>query len=241
MKILPPHLFLASALLAGLAAAERPAVTVSLFNGHNLEGWTTYAQNAAPAAADTWTVGDGVIRCSGQPHGYLRTTGRYRDYRLTVEWRWVPGPAPVDAQGKPRSRNSGVLLHMQAPDTIWPRSLEAQLMETNAGDFYAIGGVETAQLATAREQALAAATDDASRTRARNTRRVPRQSATSEKPLGEWNRYEITCRGDQVTVVVNGVTQNTATSVSVSEGHICLQSEGAPIEFRNVKLAPLPE
>ena len=231
--------FLLLLLAASLAAS--PAAAADLFNGRNLDGWTTYAKDAAPPAGETWTVADGVIRCSGKPNGYIRTTGRHRDYRLTVEWRWVPAPPPVDAQGKPRSRNSGVLLHMQGEDAIWPRSLEAQLMETNAGDFYAIGGVETAQHRAAREQALAAATDEASRTRAQNTRRVARQFPSSEKPVGEWNRYEITCRGDTVTVVVNGVEQNTATGVSVSEGHICLQSEGAPIEFRNVRLEPLKE
>ena len=58
----------------------------------------------------------------------------------------------------------------------------------------------------------------------------------SEKPLGEWNKMEITCRGDEVTVKVNGELVNHATKLSQSKGAIALQSEGTPIEFRDIKL-----
>jgi hypothetical protein len=61
----------------------------------------------------------------------------------------------------------------------------------------------------------------------------------SEKPLGEWNRMEITCRGNEVVVKVNGETVNHATNCSVTHGAISLQSEGTPIEFRKVELKPL--
>ena len=61
----------------------------------------------------------------------------------------------------------------------------------------------------------------------------------SEKPIGQWNRMEITCRGDEVIVKVNGDLVNHGTNCSVTEGAIALQSEGAPIEFRKVVLQPL--
>jgi hypothetical protein len=38
---------------------------------------------------------------------------------------------------------------------------------------------------------------------------------------------------------VNGVLQNVATGCSVSSGKICLQSEGTPIEYRNIYIEPL--
>ena len=113
-------------------------------------------------------------------------------------------------------------------------------METNAGDIYIIGGAETAEHLAAQTKALAAAgTDEAARKRASGNRRLPRQHDSSEKTGGEWNTYEIICSGDTVTLFVNGVQQNRVTKVSVTEGFIALQSEGAPIEFRNIKLAPL--
>lgn len=222
------------------ADAIAPDKTIALFNGRDLAGWTEYRRPTDSAAPATWSVANSVIKCTGIPAGYIRTEGRYRNYRLTVEWRWLPGEMPLNAQGRPRGRNSGVLVHVQAPDGVWPKSLEAQLAADNAGDYWVIGGVDTAQHATAREKAIAAAgSDEAALKQARGNRRYAKSQPSSERSLGEWNTYEITCAGDTVTVKVNGVEQNRATAVTVQEGHIALQSEGAPIEFRNVKLEPL--
>ena len=61
----------------------------------------------------------------------------------------------------------------------------------------------------------------------------------AEKPLGEWNTMEITCRGNEIEVKVNGYLVNQAKSLSQQCGAIALQSEGTPIEYRNIKLAKL--
>ena len=229
--------FISIPLLAA-GEASKPSQTTVLFNGHDLTGWVPVAKDGPPPAG-TWAVADGVIKCTGNPHGYLRTEQRYREYRLTVEWRWS-GPATMDNAGRPRTRNSGVILHVQPPDAIWPKGIEAQLMEKNAGDFWVIGGVETAEHARLVDQAVAAAGTDENKARnARGNRRTPKAQPSSEKAAGEWNTYDIVCAGDTVTVRVNGVEQNRATGVTVSEGHICLQSEGASVEFRNVKLEPI--
>jgi hypothetical protein len=50
---------------------------------------------------------------------------------------------------------------------------------------------------------------------------------------------EIECRDNTINVTVNGVLQNKATGTSLSEGHICLQSEGKDIEFKNIYLTML--
>lgn len=218
--------------------AVKPTQSIALFNGTDLGGWVQFTADGPPPAG-CWTVEDGVIRCSGSPNGYLRTEGRYRDYRLTVQWRWV-GQAPRDKEGKPRTRNSGVILHVQAPDAIWPKGLEAQLMERNAGDIWVIGGVETNEHRALVAQAVAAAgSDEQALKQARGNRRTPKAQASAERSPGQWNTYDILCAGDTVTLWVNGVEQNAATGVTVREGHICLQSEGAGIEFRNVTLHPL--
>jgi len=229
-------LLVAPALFAGNAAAP-----VDLFNGRDLANWNAVVRAGDTPDPGTWMVADGVIKCSGKPNGYIRTEGRYKNYRLTVEWRWTGPELPPGADGKPRMRNSGVLLHSVDSGEVWPKSIEAQLMQTNAGDIYVIGGTESAELLAARAKAVAAAGTDAEAVkRAEGLRRVPRSKDSSEKPVGEWNTYEITCSGDTITLRVNGVEQNRATKLSVTEGHICLQSEGAAIEFRHVRLTPLP-
>ena len=73
----------------------------------------------------------------------------------------------------------------------------------------------------------------------RRGRRTVKLAPSSEKPLGEWNRYEITLDRGELTLVVNGVTQNVATWCDEVPGKICLQSEGAVIEFRDVLLQPI--
>jgi hypothetical protein len=228
------------------AGPVTPTKPIVLFNGRDFTGWTFYSREGPAAAAKTWKVEDGVIKSTGTPSGYIQTVGRYRDYKLTAQWRWTPGPPPKTARGEPRSRNSGVLVHSQGvhipAEYGWPKSLECQLVEGNAGDIWVIGGVETTEWRQTKAKAVAAAAkaDDATKKKADTLRRVPKFKESSEKPPGEWNTYEIVCRGDTITLTVNGVEQNRATRVSVQEGHICLQAEGAPVEFRNVKLEPLP-
>lgn len=223
-----------------LDAASTPAARQELFNGKDLTGWKWVARDNDPAGAGTWTVQDGVIRASGEPFGYLRTETAYRDYRLVVEWRYLDTPMPLTTEGKPRNRNSGLLLHMQEPDQVWPLCLEAQLAERNSGDFISMGGATFAELEALRRAEAAAAADDKARERALALRRLGKKGAMVERPAGQWNTYTIECRGSTVTLQVNGVYQNTATALSLSSGAIALQSEGAPIEFRRVSLEPLP-
>lgn len=191
-----------------------PKEKIMLWNGKDFTGWKLFVGNPEHNVTKTWSVGDGVIRCEGKPSGYMRTEKDYANYLLHVEWRW-PG----------KGGNNGALVHMSGPDRVWPKSLECQLYSQNAGDFWVIGGVETKEHAKG-----------GSRVRGRRTIKL---KDSSEKPLGEWNTYDIICKDDWVVVLVNGVLQNVATGCSVKSGKICLQSEGMPIEYRNIYVEPL--
>lgn len=191
-----------------------PKEKMILFNGKDFTGWKLFVPNPAYDVTKTWSIPDGRIRCTGRPAGYIRTEKNYANYLLHVEWRWVE-----------KGGNSGVLVHMTGPDKVWPKSLECQLMSRNAGDFYVIGGVETEQHKKAGKRIAG--------------RRTIKLKKSTEKPLGQWNAYDIICQDDWVVVLVNGVLQNIATGCSETFGRICLQSEGAPIEFRNIYIEPL--
>jgi hypothetical protein len=211
----------AGSALAAWAAVDRPdsasgaarVGTLALFNGKDFTGWKRILQDSAADVAKTWQVKDGVIHCTGQPAGYIRTEQAFEDYFLVVEWRWAGDPG-----------NSGVLLHMQRDDKVWPYSVEAQLQSGNAGDFWLIDGA-TAKVDDARRNPGAAI----------NVKHLRR----NENPPGEWNRYEITCIDGRVILVVNGELLNWARDATPNGGFICLQSEGAPIEFRKVELTPI--
>jgi hypothetical protein len=60
------------------------------------------------------------------------------------------------------------------------------------------------------------------------------------KPVGEWNSYEITARGDKLTLWVNGAVTSEWEGVAYRRGHIGLEGEFHRVEFRNMKLKELP-
>jgi hypothetical protein len=199
----------------GLALADegKKDGPVQLFNGKDFTGWKLFIPDEKVDPKTVWEVRDGVIHCNGKPAGYIRTTQQYENYKLTFEWRWPEGKG-----------NSGLLIHIQDKDEVWPKSLEGQLEADNAADFWVIGGTNF------KERAGQKADD----------RRTPKMHPSNEKPLGEWNKYEAVCAGNTIKLYINGLLQNTATDVTVTKGYIGLQSEGTPAEFRNIVLEPLP-
>jgi beta-glucanase (GH16 family) len=141
----------------------------------------------------------------------MRTEKEYANYKLTLEWRFTkPG-------------NTGILVHMDGKDKVWPRSIECQGMHDHQGDFYVIDGTDFNEH-----------TNKASR-------RVGSKLPSQEKPLGEWNTYEVICKGDTVVPMVNGREVNRATGCSVTQGKICIQSEGASWECRRITIEPAPK
>lgn len=223
---------LVSALLLSMAIAQQPQQRkkpvvptgkIVLFNGKDLSGFKPVLRYPSLDPAKTWSVKDGVIRCQGQDnaYGFLRTETDYADYLLHVEWRWPE-----------KGGNSGVLVHMVGPDKVWPMCFECQLYADHAGDFLVIGeGPKYSQRIMTREWAQQG--------RRVAGRKIEKLNKSSEKPVGQWNTYEIICKDDWMVILVNGVLQNIATGASITSGKICLQSEGAPIEFRNIYLEPL--
>lgn len=219
-------------------ASQEPGVSPRrqpLWNGRDLSGWSLHLRESAieprsavtaqgivlsptvkvnAAGASAVQIKDGVLHFDSPRSGYLKTEQTFSDYRLHLEWRW-PKDAAADA-------NSGVMLHVQGPDVIWPAGFECQLKNGNAGQIIGMGlDIPAAPLQNSRK-------------------RSPRSAPTSEQPLGDWNTYELYARGDQLEAFVNGVRQNSVTDLPVSSGHIALQLEGAPIDFREIWIEPLP-
>lgn len=212
-------LVLALGAMPPVAAVSTPdADTISLFNGKDLTGWRAFLDpNAKVEPSKIWSVENGIIKCEGSVPGYIITENEYGDYVLKLEWRWGEKPG--------RGRNSGVLLHTQPPDKVWPKSVEAQLMAGQAGDFWLIDAKLTV--------------DEARRDPRVNRHFFRMIKSDVEKPIGEWNQYVITCRGDTIKLEINGKLVNEGTNAEFTKGRIALQSEGAEIHFRNLTITPL--
>jgi hypothetical protein len=162
-------------------------------------------------------VNDGVIETTGVPNGYLRTKKEFANYRLHVEWRYPE-----------KEINSGIMLHVTGPDKIWVSHYQANLKHLSVGDFVVHGVGQRATIAgkeyvsTEKDKPV-----------------VPKMNPANEKPAGEWNTYELVCKGNTIEVTVNGVIQNTAINCSTTKGAIALQAEGCKIQFRNLWIQKL--
>jgi len=198
-----------------LSGCSAPNEQVKLFNGKDFSEWKLFVPDENVDVSTVWSVKDGVIHCAGSPNGYMRTEKDFSDYNLYLEWRWVE-----------RAGNSGVLLHMSGQDKVWPKCIECQLMSDNAGDFWLLAGTGI----TVDGKAVKSPGSPT---------RVAKKQASNEKPIGQWNTYDIYCKGDTIECFVNGILQNNGTDATTTKGKICLQSEGAPIEFRNIYIIPL--
>ena len=205
----------------GVAVAQTPPDPpiheFELFNGENFDGLKSYFEDPAVDADDIWKVQDGMLRATGKSKGYIRTEMPFADYKLELEWRW---PKAVG--------NSGVLLHVVNGDVLWPKGFECQLASGRAGDLSSYVDARSKEEIVSRNPT------------GYSTGRLPQKGPSAEKPVGEWNQLEVVAEGNTLTVSVNGKQVNRLTEVTPAAGMIALQAEGTAIDFRNVKLTPLP-
>jgi Domain of Unknown Function (DUF1080) len=200
--------------------------------------------------------GEKAIRISGAAFGGLSTVKEYENYELELDMKWGQARHPPRADGK---RDSGVLYHAVEPHgadgRFWMRSLEFQVQEGDYGDYWGCGGaiVDVA----ARKNAAGdfffspgAPLLTFSKS-SPNGRHVVKGPATlPEKPAGEWNRLTLYALGGTSVHVFNSVVtmllQNPrqvvdGKQVPLRRGKIQLQSEGAEVYYRHIRLRPISE
>ncbi len=214
--LLTSAIFICLSLLVLSCNTERK---IELFNGQDLDNWNIIVDSEDGEPKDLFYVEDGVLNTIGQPFGYIRTRESYSNYTLHLEWRWTGEPS-----------NSGVLINVQGKEMIFPHCIECQLMDGKAGDIVLMG---KGAAITIKDSTYMVSSEQ------NRYLVIPKFEESSEKPAGEWNSYKITSKDGNLEVIVNGVLQNIASDMSLTEGNIALQSEGAPLQFRNIYLQPL--
>jgi hypothetical protein len=160
----------------------------------------------------TFSVKDRAIACTGKPSGYLRTEKQYTNYVLRLQLRHHV------------KCNAGVLVRVHGEDKVWPNSIECQGQKDSMGDIWNIGEFPM-KVAPAR-------------TKGRQTVKL---HPSNEKPLEQWNDYEIYLNKGDLVIRVNGLVQNTATDCQEIPGTIAIQSEGGALDYRNIVLIPIEE
>ncbi len=199
----------------------------SLFDGKSLKGWYMDVPDLQKDSSlrKPFIVREGLLVSLGTPGGHLISEKSYENYTLEFEYRFA---------GKPG--NCGVLVHASTPRSLYgmfPKSIEVQMMHSNAGDFWCIQ--EDIQVENMEQRRGPKEKWGISEGK---ERRIINLTDNSEKPLGEWNRMKIKCEGDKVTVWVNGDLVNDGFGATAQKGQIALQAEGAEVEFKNLILTP---
>lgn len=195
-----------------------------LFNGEDLSGWVDV--NTSP---DTWSVRDGMLICSGQPIGVMRSDRQYENFVLEVEWRHM------EAGG-----NSGIFLWSDANPGAnrLPAGLEVQMLELDWVNQHPAADGTPAPIAYVHGELFGAG----GVTAIPDNPRGSRSKSVENRCLGrgEWNRYVVVAVDGTVKLSVNGKFVNGLRESSLRKGYICMESEGAEIHFRNLRIMELP-
>lgn len=198
--------------------------------------------------------GKPAIRISGERFGGISSKQIFSNYHLQLEFKW--GKSKWHPK-KGANRDSGLLYHAVgehgADGGFWMRSQEFQIQEGDCGDYWGVAGgvADVPSLEKDRGKFVFAPgapllTFMEGGPHGRNCIKYP----DAEKPYGEWNRIDLYCYGDTSVHIVNGkVTMILYNSrqmqgnqeVPLTSGKIQLQSEGAELFYRNIRLVGIRE
>jgi hypothetical protein len=242
-KVLTQASLLICLLCSNLAEAESnddsPPLPEASIDGTEL-GWRPLTeQNFADVngAPETWTWKDDVITCTGQPVGVIRSQNVYTNFELVAQWRHVRSGG-----------NSGIFIWTSEaalkdlkPGTLPPGGIEVQILdhgyaeqyersEGKKGEWFTTNG-DVFPVGTAKMKPFPPRSPDGSRS-------FPRKNLS--KAAGEWNHYYIRAINGEVRLWVNGEEVSGGTDCQPRTGYLCLESEGAPIEFKNLRIRELP-
>ena len=250
-----------------LSSAEAEKVTERielLTDGNITKHWYTWLKGEG-RDSDTnkvFTAEGSTLKVSGKVMGCVTTRKAYRDYRFSLEYRFVDNDVQLN---KKDARDGGILFHSTGKDgvfwEVWMNSFECNIIQGATGDLIVVGdekrkpGVYRCKgrvdpATRGKESQLWSPDGDV--VEIVNTGRIRRPDvdpewknliseplSPNEKPIGEWNKVEVVCNGDKAEFFFNGMKTGEYWDLSPSYGRIQLQSEGFGIEYRNIVLSPL--
>lgn len=255
-----------SLLLASVVVADEPRTPTEVirpFDQKDLGSFSIWLKKTGREDPEhAFRLENGVLRCGDEDMGYVATRESYKDFHLSVEYRWGR-KNPNDKY----VRNSGVLLHGVGPDGsangVWMTSIECQLAQGCEGDLILIKGkgADGKPYPATITSNTRVAEDGKTRWQLDGKPTVysgkqfwwskhqpffkelidTRGQNDVASPLGEWTMVECLCQGSRITIKINGETVNECFDANPAAGKILLQTEGHEVFFRNLELRPLPK
>jgi hypothetical protein len=219
--------------------AQSPAAPLAVIDGTE-PGWRDLAEadfthvNGAP---DTWSRRGTTLVTTGMPIGVLRTSKTVTNLELLVEWRhlqsggnsgvfvWV---APDALEGLPPGKLPESGIEVQMLDHGYREKYERESGKrgdwfTTNGDIFAVGRTKLTPFPP---------------TSPNGSRSFPRKALSHG--VGEWNQYYVRAIDGEIRLWVNGSEVSGGTGADPRSGYLCFEAEGAPAEFRNIRIRELP-
>jgi hypothetical protein len=187
-----------------------------------MDDWYAFTKNSAEriAPSQAYEFTDGMIRMYGDNIGYLMTKSSYKNFELSLDFRWNISENVYRGDSK---KNSGVMYNIPSntSDHIWPKGIQFQIKEENTGDFIFLDNV-TAKVNGVFIEAGSSV--------------VSAKFNSNEAPYGQWNTILIRSYNGKCSQYLNGKLVNECVEASSKEGKISLNYEGSPIDFKNFRL-----
>ncbi len=230
-------------LLAGTAApaaADEPASPPRAFIDGTEPGWKPLGKEDfvnVNCETDTWTWTDGLAKCTGQPVGVIRTRQMFTNFELVAQWRhlrsggnsgifvWTSDAALKDLKPGQLPRGG---IEVQILDHGFTEQYEKS--SGKKGDWFTTNG-DVFPVGTAKMKPFPP-------TSPKGERSFPRKNLSKDSP--EWNQYYVRCINGEVRLWVNGEEVSGGSDCEPRSGYLCLESEGAPVEFKNLRVRELP-
>jgi hypothetical protein len=211
------------AVLAPTAVAQGPAKSalerdprgwVDLHPGKDLKGWrrVAIAPDTKLSDRNPWKVESDLLLCDGVGiKEMLLYEKEFGDGVFHVEWRFRK------VEGK-KDYNSGIYVRTAGDGKVWHQVQVAHLEKPPLlgdlfGDTLVKGKIERVL--------------------------VRGDGVKRANPPGKWNTFEVSAKGNTISVWINGATTLTWKECPVKQGHVGLQAEFFFIEFRRLQFKPL--
>ena len=187
---------------------------------------------------ETWRWEKGHAFCTGKPVGVIRMHEKIKNFELVCEW-----------MHKEKGGNSGVFVwaspqsikNLEAGKGRLPHGIEVQVLDLGYAEKYKKRYNKPADWFTSHGDVFPtgpAKMKPFPPVAPNGKRSFPSKNLT--KGINQWNHYYIRAINGEVRLWVNGEEVSGGTNCEPAQGYLCLESEGAPVEFKNIKLRILP-
>ncbi len=225
--------------------------------GDDRTGVKPVGLNTDPKQVFTMVMEDGMaaMHISGEQFGGISTHEEFENYHLQLQFKWGKRKYHPRENAK---MDSGVLYHANgehgADWGFWMQSQEFQVQEGDCGDYWGVAGA-VADI-PAKKQGEKEWIYDPKGTQMTFIDKTPTgrhciKNPDAEKPTGEWNTLDLYCFGDTAVHLMNGKvvmmlykSRRPAASGGfepLKRGKIQIQSEGAEIFYRNIRVLPIAQ